>query len=175
MRYPKMNPSTRVTSTWWQIVPLPLLCLLLVGSGCGPEEQQTKLSSSHAYMDSVRAMLGEVRLMDHELSQVVAGQENVSAGMIIPVIRQKLHPTLTTLRERAGTLKVWPETQDAQDLFLSYLDKRLSAYDAALQAQQESRPELFEQFSIRQIEAETLGRELEDVLRRLRTEIPGYH
>lgn len=173
-----MNRSPYVTPIWWQIwrqiSRLPLLCFLLVGASCGPEEQQTELSNSHAYMDSVRAMLGEVRLMDHELSQVVAGQGSVSAGMIIPVIRRKLHPTLTTLRDRAGALKVMPDTQDAQDLFLSYLDKRLSAYDAALQAQHESRPELFEQFSIRQIEAETLGRELEDVLRRLRTEIPGY-
>ena len=58
---------------------------------------------------------------------------------------------------------------------LSYLDVRLQAYDAALQGQAESRPELFELFARKQIIAQQIGRDLEDEAQRLRSQIPAYY
>lgn len=150
-------------------------CLLAVALiQCGP--QDTELNRSHAYMDSLKTMLGELRLMDHELNQIVADHEGpVSANLIIPIISDKLRPTVATLHSRTTTLQTTPATESVHQLMMKYLDARLKAYNTALQGQAESRPELFEAFALEQIGAETLGRELADEIYRLRGQIPGYH
>ncbi|MBT3343509.1 MAG: hypothetical protein HN712_28990 [Gemmatimonadetes bacterium] len=165
-----MKSTIRNLST---LAALPLLCLLLTG-GC--EEPETELSRSHAYMDSLRTMLGELRLMDHELNQVIAGrQSGVSAALIVPIVRQKLRPTIQGLLDRTDDLTSTTATADVHDLFHTYLQTRLDAYNLLLQGGAESRPELFEYFGLKQIEAETLGRKLEDLIYKVRSEIPEYN
>ena len=148
--------------------------LAALGLACGCDEPDSKLQRTHAYMDSLRLYLGDLRLMDHELGKVIE-TDTVSADVIVPLIAESLRPTLSDLRRRADFLQPTPITRDAHLLLLSYLDVRLQAYDAALQGQAESRPELFELFARKQIEAQQIGRDLQDEAQRLRSQIPAYY
>lgn len=146
-----------------------LFALLL--TACG--QQDAELQKTHAYMDSLRLYLGDLRVMDYELNQVVEG-DTVSADVIIPLIAAKLRPTVDDLRQRADSLQPTAVVASAHTMLVSYLDTRLQAYDAALQGQSENRPELFELFAHKQIEAQDIGDELETEAQRLRTQIPDY-
>lgn len=136
-------------------------------------QQDTELQQTHAYMDSLRLYLGDLRLMNHELNQIVEG-DSIGADIIIPIIAEQLRPTMDDLRQRADRLVPTPAVAQAHGLLVRYLDTRLQAYDAALQGQAEDRPELFDLFALKQIEAQDIGDELETEAQRLRTQIPEY-
>ena len=125
-------------------------------------------------MDSLRLYLGDLRLMDHELGKIIE-TDTVSADVIVPLVAERLRPTVSDLRRRADSLQPTPVLDNAHTLLLSYLDVRLQAYDAVLQGQAEARPELFELFARKQIEAQQIGRDLEDEAQRLRSQIPAYY
>lgn len=141
---------------------------LTLATGCG--EEQTELQRSRAYMDSLGVFLGELRLMEHELNKVVLS-DTVSADLIVPVIAERLRPTVSDLQRRTDGLRPTADVRIAHELLLKYLDLRLQAYDAALQANAESRPELFDVFAIRQIEAQEIGHKLEDESQRLISQV----
>ncbi len=149
----------------------PLVAALALLSGCG--DRDTELQQTHAYMDSLRLYLGDLRLMDYDLRQIVEG-DTVSADLIIPVIAETLRPKVENLRRRADGLQPTPQVLAAHALLLDYLDVRLQAYDAALQGQAEARTELFEMFAHKQMEAQDIGNDLEDEAQRLRTQIADY-
>ncbi len=155
----------------WRRRRLAFLVALGLAAGCGGGD--TELQNTHAYMDSLRVYLGDLRLMDHQLGKVVQS-DTVSAEVSVPLIAETLRPTVGDLRRRADDLQVTPVVRDAHTLLLAYLDIRLQAYDAALQGQAEARPELFELFARKQTEAEEMGRHLEDETQRLRALVPAY-
>lgn len=141
---------------------------LTLTTGCG--EEQTELQRSNAYMDSLGVFLGELRLMEHELNKIVLS-DTVSADLIVPVIAERLRPTVSDLQRRTDGLRPTADVRIAHELLLKYLDLRLQAYDAALQANAESRPELFDVFAIRQIEAQEIGHKLEDESQQLISQV----
>ncbi|MDA0338032.1 MAG: hypothetical protein O2782_22915 [bacterium] len=165
-----MNPVENRAQLTTRLL-LPLVAALALLSGCA--DRDTELQQTHAYMDSLRLYLGDLRLMDYDLRQIVEG-DTVSADLIIPVIAETLRPKVEDLRRRADVLRPTPQTLAAHTLLLDYLDARLQAYDAALQGQAEARPELFEMFAHKQMEAQDIGNDLEDEAQRLRTQIPDY-
>ncbi len=148
-----------------------LLAALVLTTGCGKKDAE--LQQTHAYMDSLRIYLGDLRLMDHEINKAIAG-DSVSADLIVPMIAERLRPTVDDLRQRADGLHPTPAVRSAHTLLISYLDVRLQAYDAALRGQTEARTELFDLFSSKQIEAQMIGRDLEEESRRLLSQIPDY-
>ena len=167
-----MDLPDRTAGITGTIFRVALLAALSLSCGCG--EPDTELRLNHAYMDSLGLYLGDLRLMDYELGKVVE-TDTVSADVIVPLILERLRPTLDGLRRRADFLRPTPLMHNAHTLLLSYLDVRLQAYDAALQGHAESRPELFELFARKQIEAQQIGRDLEDEAQRLRSQIPAYY
>lgn len=156
-------------NTWGRAVGLVLSLAL---AACGGDEP-TELDRTHAYMDSLRQYLGDLRLMDHELGEVVT-TDTVEATTIVPIIAGNLHPTVSDLLERARQLQPTPEVAPAHALLISYLETRLEAYDAALQGNNAQRPDLFQLFARKQVEAQEIGRQLEDEAQRLRTQVPEY-
>lgn len=165
-----MNPAERPTCGLARFL-VSLVAALALLPGCGEEDEE--LQKTHAYMDSLKIYLGDLRLMDYELGQVVAN-DAVSADVIIPLIAESLRPTVEDLRNRSDKLEPTPVVRNAHILLLGYLDTRLQAYDAALQGQAESREELFDLFARKQIEAQGIGNDLEDEAQRLRTQLQDY-
>jgi len=165
-----LNPVELITRRLARSL-VPLVTALALLPGCGEENEE--LQQTHAYMDSLRMYLGDLRVMDYELNQVVTS-DTVSADLIIPLIAESLRPTVEDLRNRSDKLEPTPTVRVAHALLLDYLDTRLQAYDAALRGQAESWPELFGLFARKQIEAQEIGHDLEDEAQRLRTQIPDY-
>ena len=152
-------------------VLIALFAALMLLPACG--EDTGDLQQTHAYMDSLRLYLGDLRLMDHQLAKIVES-DTVSADLIIPVIAESLRPKVEELRQRADVLQPTPLVHNVHTLLLSYLDTRLQAYDAALLGQAEARPELFELFAHKQFEAQQIGEALEDEAQRLRSQVAEY-
>ena len=150
---------------------LPLLVALLLVA-CEPED--TELQRTHAYMDSLGVFLGELRLMDHQLNKIITA-DTLAAEIIVPEIAGRFRPTIAGLRGRVAAVPTTPAVDTTQTLLLQYLDTRLAAYDAAIQGHAEDRPDLFEVFARKQIEAQNLGDELEAQVQRLRGELPGFN
>ena len=150
------------------------ITLLLVAFAAACAAGETELQRTHIYMDSLRVYLGELRRMDHDLNKVVT-TDTLAADVIVPLIAERFRPTVADLRRRASAVTTTATVDSAHGLLLRYLDMRLQAYDAAIRGRDESRPELYEEFAHRQIEAQILGDDLEDLVQALRTSIPGYY
>ncbi|MEE2659438.1 MAG: hypothetical protein VX733_13105 [Candidatus Latescibacterota bacterium] len=157
---------TAIHATW---------VLLVVGAlcSCGGEES-AQLERRHDYMDSLRVYLGDLRLLDYQIGEAVQ-EDTIASHRIVPLIIETLRPTLENLRKRSLSLQRPEGTEEVHELLIHYLDLRIEAYDDAIRGEAEGKPGLFKRFSQKQIEADGLGRKLEDELHELRGRTPGYY
>lgn len=160
------RPGRRVASA---AQALAFAALVACGESGDPE-----LARTHQYLDSLKVYLGELRVMEYDLGQVVQS-ETMASDVIVPLIAERCRPTVSGLRQRAARLQLTDRVRPTQQVLISYLDLRLAAYDAALRGQAEGRPELFELFTRRQAEADSVGLVLKDAVYQLRAQVPDYH
>ena len=124
-------------------------------------------SSNKGYLQEVQQVLQELRALDQQIAAQVTA-DTLDSRSIVPLIRQQYRPALAGLRQRVAGLKPDSAFAAVNQELQRYLDLRLQAYDLAIQGEQEQRQELFEQFSQLQVQADGVGRNLEDALRQAR-------
>lgn len=150
-----------------------LLGMSLVLNGCGDDELRAQRLVEHSFLDSVAVHLQNLRALDQEIGRVVM-TDTVSSVEIVPLIAERFRPVIAGLHRRVTALRTTPKVAPAKESLLHYLDLRLAAYDAAIAGLAEDRAELFEEFSRKQIEADRLGRAMEQQIREIKTQVPGY-
>ena len=142
-----------------------MLLLMLMCCACGRGGEQAPAAGN--YLQEVQQVLQALRVLDQQISQQVTG-DTLASNQIVPLIRQEFRPTIARLRERVAGLQPDSTFAAVNQQLLHYLDLRLKAYDLAIQGAQEERPELFEEFARLQVQADGVGRALEEDLRTAR-------
>lgn len=141
-----------------------MLVAALLLAACG---RRTEQAQGAAYLQQVQQVLQELRALDQQIAAQVTA-DTLGSNRIVPLIRQQYRPALAGLRQRVAGLSPSTGLEGVNQQLLHYLDLRLRAYDLAIQGAQEERPELFEEFSRLQVEADQVGRTLEEELRQAR-------
>lgn len=142
-------------------------------SGCGDGELRAQRLVEHTFLDSMAVYLQNLRALDQQIGQVVM-TDTVSSTQIVPLISRRFRPVVAGLHERVSALETTPKVAPVKEHLLEYLGLRLEAYDAAIGGLADNRPGLFDEFSRKQAEADRLGRALEQEIRQVRTQVPGY-
>lgn len=119
------------------------------------------------YLQEVQQVLQELRVLDQQIAVQVTA-DTLDSSSIVPLIRQRYRPALAELHQRVSGLKPDSAFAVVNQQLLRYLDLRLHAYDLAIQGEREQRQELFEEFSALQVQADAVGRSLEEELRQVR-------
>jgi hypothetical protein len=142
--------------------------------GCGTERQTEYGPGAQvaAYMKEVRQVLQELRQLNRQLAEAVPG-DTVATSVIIPLIADRFRPALAGLEERATRMAPTPQLEPVHRQLQEYLRLWREGFDLALQGDREGRPELFSEFGRRQLQADQVGRVLEDQLARVRQALPG--
>ena len=142
-----------------------VLIAVLTLAACG--QRGKPQAAARDYMQEVRQVLQELRALDRQIATQVTA-DTLDSSSIVPLIRQRYRPVLADLRRRVGGLEPDSALAGVNQQLLHYLDLRLRAYDLAMQGEQEQRPELFEEFARLQVQADGVGRSLEEELRQVR-------
>lgn len=142
-----------------------VLIAVLALAACG--QRGKPQAAARDYMQEVRQVLQELRALDRQIATQVTA-DTLDSSSIVPLIRQRYRPILADLRQRVGGLQPDSALAGVNQQLLHYLDLRLRAYDLAMQGEQEQRPELFEEFARLQVQADGVGRSLEEELRQVR-------
>jgi len=150
-----------------------VLCVALIGCGKEEDPARAKREAEYAYLDSMRVYLQELRLLDHRIGQIVLA-DTVSSQDIVPQIATRFQPTIVDLQERVAGMRTPSRLRPVTETLTSYLALRREAYDAAIRGMEEDKPELFDDFSRTQIEADKIGRMLESQVREAKQATPGY-
>ncbi len=150
-----------------------LLCVSLIVTGCGDDELRAQRLIEHSFLDSVATHLQNLRALDKDIDRFVM-TDTVSSVEIVPLITERFRPVVAGLHGRVTALETTPKVAPARESLLQYLELRLEAYDAAIAGLAEDRAELFDVFSRKQREADLLGRAMEQQIREIMTQVPGY-
>lgn len=140
--------------------------VMLMLMACGSREGKSP-GTGKDYLQEVQQVLQELRVLDQQIAaQVIA--DTLDSSRIVPLIRQRYRPALADLHQRVAGLKPDSAFAAVNQHLLDYLDLRLQAYDLAIRGEREQRQEFFEEFSRLQVQADGLGRSLEEELRQVR-------
>ena len=156
-------------------------CILLAVSafglllpGCGGDQRQTRygtVSEIKTYLKQIRPILQEIRLINQQLSEAVPS-DSVAAEVIVPLLEVRFRPALASLYERARKIERGEKLEEVHRQLLEFLRLQLEAFDLAIQGGRENRPELFEQFGLRQASADSVGLLLSRSIQELRRQYP---
>ena len=144
-----------------------LLTLLLLPS-CG--EKQTEYGPAgevRIYLDELKDILQQLRSLEQQIGQAVP-TDTVAIEVIAPLIQDRFRPTLVDLHDRALRLQAGAALDSVHQQLLSYLELRIRAFDLVLEGVRQEQPELFDEFTRLQIEADRTGRVLEKTIVRIR-------
>ena len=144
-----------------------LLFLLLLPS-CG--EKQTEYGPAgdvRVYLDELKDILQQLRSLEQQIGRAVPA-DTVAIEVIAPLIQTRFRPALTDLRDRALQLQAGAALDSVHQQLLSYLELRIRAFDLVLEGVRQERPELFDEFTRLQIEADRTGRGLEKAILKIR-------
>lgn len=119
------------------------------------------------YLQEVQQVLQELRVLDQQIAAQVTA-DTLDSSRIVPLIRQQYRPAMAGLRQRVAGLKPDSGFAVVNQRLLHYLDLRLQAYDLAIRGEREQRQEFFEEFSRLQVQADAVGRTVEEALRQAR-------
>ncbi len=153
------------------IAGLLLSVVFLLACGEEPQTEYGPVSEVNSYLSQVRQLLQALRMLDAQISKAVAAG-TVEADYIVPLIRDSFRPALVDLHERATHIAHGEKLDPLHRQFLDYLELRIKAYDAAIAGGEQNRPELFEEFSRLQTQAQELGRQLEKGIGVVRHKLP---
>ena len=134
------------------------------------DEKQTEYGSAgnvRVYLNNIKDIFQQLRSLEQEIGQAVSG-DTVAVEVIAPLIQRRFRPTLVDLRDRALQLEATTALDSVHQQLLSYLELRIRAFDLVLEGVRQERPELLDEFTRLQIEADRTGRDLEKTILRIR-------
>ncbi len=140
-------------------------CFLALAA-CGRGREGAEAGRAENYLGEVKQLLQELRALDQQIARQITA-DTLDSRLIVPLIRQEFRPGIARLHERASRLDHPSSIDSTHQKLLRYLELRLGAYDLAIRGEEEQNPQLFAQFSRLQLEADTVGRTLEEELRQL--------
>lgn len=144
-----------------------LLALLLLPS-CG--EKQTEYGPAgevRIYLDELKDILQQLRSLEQQIGQAVPA-DTIAIEVLAPLIQTRFRPALADLHDRALQLQAGAALDSVHQQLLSYLELRIRAFDLVLEGVRQEQPELFDEFTRLQIEADRTGRALEKTIIRIR-------
>lgn len=148
-----------------------LLLIACMAVGCGERQSEYgEPEAVQAYLGGIRGVLQELRGLDQEIAAAVSA-DTMDADVIVPLIEERFRPALAGIQQRASGLTAADDLASVQRELMTYLELRLRAFDLAIQGRREGRPELFDEFTRLQIQADRLGRRLERSVTRLRASL----
>jgi len=153
------------------VTSLLLSATFLFACGEEPQTEYGPVSEVNSYLSQVRQLLQALRMLDAQVSKVVT-TGTVEADYIVPLIRDSFRPAVVDLHDRATQIAHGEKLEPLHRQLLDYLELRIKAYDAAIEGGEQDRPELFEEFSRLQTQAQELGRQLEKGIGVVRHKLP---
>ena len=153
------------------VAGLLLSVTFLFACGEEPQTEYGPVSEVNSYLSQVRQLLQALRMLDAQVAKEVA-TGTVEADYIVPLIRDSFRPALIDLHDRATHIVHGEKLDPLHRQLLDYLELRIKAYDTAIAGDEQNRPELFEEFSRLQTQAQELGRQLEKGIGVVRHKLP---